>query len=89
MTDDTDGVPFSAIACRTIEGEIKRHFRDRLAVRRANDVVTGLAAGQARRVGTIDPAPGDDDVTNDRRAAASEDETGIDGRPPLVCIVGS
>lgn len=114
--DPEVGVPFSAFAGRTIEGEIKRHFRDatwsvkvprgakelHLAVRRANDelsaslgrsptvdevaarlevgrddVVTGLAAGQARRVGTIDPAPGDDDVSIDRRVAASEHEIGF------------
>ncbi len=114
--DPEVGVPFSAFAGRTIEGEIKRHFRDAtwsvkvprgakelyLAVRRANDemsaglgrsptveevatrldvgrddVITGLAAGRARRVGTIDSGPGDDDVTNARRAAVSEDETGF------------
>lgn len=114
--DPDMGVPFSAFAGRTIEGEIKRHFRDatwtvkvprgakelHLAVRRANDemsarlgrsptvdevaarldigrddVVTGLAAGQARRVGTIDPGPGDDDVGGDRRMFAGEHERGF------------
>jgi RNA polymerase sigma-B factor len=115
--DPTIGVPFSSFAGRTIEGEIKRHFRDatwsvkvprgakelHLAVRRANeelsarlgrspsvdevaarleidrdDVITGLAAGQARRVGTIDPGPGEDDAAADRRAVAGDAESGFD-----------
>lgn len=109
------GVPFSAFAGRTIEGEIKRHFRDatwavkvprgakelHVAVRRANDqlsgklgrsptvdevadyleidrddVITGLAAGTARRVGTIDPGP-DDEAGSDRRAATAVGERGF------------
>lgn len=107
------GVPFSAFAGRTIEGELKRHFRDKtwavkvprgakelhVAVRRANDelsirlersptvdevaeylevdrddVITGLAAGIARKVGTIDPGP-DDDAS--RNAAAGEHDRGF------------
>ncbi len=110
------GVPFSAFAGRTIEGEIKRHFRDatwaikvprgakelHLAVRRANDelsarlgrspsvaevathldvdrddVITGLAAGEARRVGTIDPGPGDDEMAGDRRSVIASGESGF------------
>lgn len=108
------GVPFSAYAGRTIEGEIKRHFRDatwsvkvprgakelHVAVRRANDqlsgklgrsptvdevaehlqvdrddVITGLAAGTARRVGSIDPGP--DDGANDRSSATAVGERGF------------
>lgn len=110
------GVPFASFAGRTIEGEIKRHFRDatwsvkvprgakelHLAVRRSNDelsarlgrspsvdevaahleidrddVITGLAAAEARRVGTIDPGPGGDDTATDRRAAISVGERGF------------
>ena len=112
--DPEMGVPFSAFAGRTIEGEIKRHFRDatwsvkvprgakelHVAVRRANDelsaklgrsptvdevagyleidrddVITGLAAGTARRVGSIDPGP-DDEGANDRSAATAVGESG-------------
>lgn len=108
------GVPFSAYAGRTIEGELKRHFRDatwavkvprgakelHVAVRRANDVlslalgrsptvdevaehlqvdrddvITGLAAGTARRVGTIDPGPNDEGA-NDRSRATSISDRG-------------
>lgn len=115
--DPDVGVPFAAFAGRTIEGEIKRHFRDatwsikvprgakelHLAVRRANeelsarlgrspsvdevaehlqvdrdDVITGLAAGEARRVGTIDPRPGGDDTAVDRRSATAIGERGFD-----------
>ncbi|MEO6570665.1 MAG: SigB/SigF/SigG family RNA polymerase sigma factor [Ilumatobacteraceae bacterium] len=114
--DHTMGVPFASFAGRTIEGEIKRHFRDatwaikvprsakelHLAVRRANeelsstlgrspsvaevaehlhvdrdDVITGLAAGEARQVGSIDPKHNDDDRTpNDRLTATSVGERG-------------
>lgn len=114
--DPDHGVPFSAFAGRTIEGEIKRHFRDatwavkvprgakelHVLVRRANDelstrlgrsptvdevashleidrddVVTGLAAGIARRVGTIDPGPDDDGAGGDRNAATAVGERGF------------
>jgi RNA polymerase sigma-B factor len=113
--DPEMGVPFSAFAGRTIEGEIKRHFRDatwalkvprgakelHVAVRRANDqlsgklgrspsvdevaeyldidrddVITGLSAGTARRVGTVDPGP-DDDGASDRSAAIAVGERGF------------
>ena len=113
--DPEMGVPFSAFAGRTIEGEIKRHFRDatwavkvprgakelHVAVRRANDqlsgklgrsptvdevaefldidrddVITGLAASTARRVGTIDPGP-DDETTADRMSATAVGERGF------------
>jgi RNA polymerase sigma-B factor len=113
--DPDMGVPFSAFAGRTIEGEIKRHFRDatwavkvprgakelHVAVRRANDqlsgklgrsptvdevaeflevdrddVITGLAAGTARRVGTIDPGP-DDDSAGDRNSATAVGDRGF------------
>ena len=113
--DPDVGVPFSAFAGRTIEGELKRHFRDatwavkvprgakelHVAVRRANDqlsvqlgrspsvdevaeyldidrddVITGLAAGTARRVGTIDPGP-DDDGGSDRNAATAVGDRGF------------
>lgn len=114
--DPEMGVPFSAFAGRTIEGEIKRHFRDatwsvkvprgakelHVAVRQANDqlsaklgrsptvdevaeyleidrddVITGLAAGIARRVGSIDPGPDDDGGGNDRNSAMAVGERGF------------
>lgn len=114
--DPEMGVPFSAFAGRTIEGEIKRHFRDatwsvkvprgakelHVAVRQANDqlsaklgrsptvdevaeyleidrddVITGLAAGIARRVGSIDPGPDDDGGGNDRNLAMAVGERGF------------
>jgi RNA polymerase sigma-B factor len=113
--DPDVGVPFSAFAGRTIEGEIKRHFRDatwavkvprgakdlHVLVRRANDelsarlgrsptvaevaahleidrddVITGLSAGIARRVGSIDPGP-DDDGGSDRNVATAMGERGF------------
>ena len=116
--DPEIGVPFSAFAGRTIEGELKRHFRDatwavkvprgakelHVAVRRANDqlsvqygrspsvdevaeyleidrddVITGLAAGTARRVGSIDPGP-DDDGASDRNSATAVGERGFGER---------
>lgn len=109
------GVPFVAFAGRTIEGEIKRHFRDatwsvkvprnakelHLAVRSANDdlsarlgrspsvdevaahleiprddVIVGLAAGEARRVGSLDPKAADDRVASDRLGTTSVIERG-------------
>ena len=42
-----------------------------------DDVITGLVAGQARRAGTIDPAPGDDDTSSDRQMATGEVEGGF------------
>lgn len=113
--DASFGVPFVSFAGRTIEGEIKRHFRDatwtvkvprgakelHLAVRRANEelsaslgrsptvdevathlgvdrdaVITGLAAGEARRVGSLDPRPGDDSAASDRLGATASAERG-------------
>ena len=113
--DPSLGVPFVAFAGRTIEGEIKRYFRDatwamkvprgakelHLAVRKGvdelsaalgrsptvdevaehlgvprDDVITGLAAGEARSIGSIDPGPDDGAGTTDR--AASTHEAGYD-----------
>jgi RNA polymerase sigma-B factor len=113
--DSTLGVPFVAFAGRTIEGEIKRYFRDatwamkvprgakelHLAVRKGvdelsavlgrsptvdevaehlgvprDDVITGLAAGEARSIGSIDPGPDDGAGATDR--AASTTESGYD-----------
>lgn len=113
--DSTLGVPFVAFAGRTIEGEIKRYFRDatwamkvprgakelHLAVRKGvdelsavigrsptvdevaehlgvprDDVITGLAAAEARSIGSIDPGPEDGAGAADR--AASMTETGYE-----------
>lgn len=116
--DPSVGVPFSAFAGRTIEGEIKRHFRDatwtvkvprgakelHLAVRRGreelaatsgrsptvaelarhldlsqDDVITGLSAGEARAVETIDAPTGDDSApSSSRQRATASDEVGFD-----------
>lgn len=115
--DPGRGVPFTAFAGRTIEGEIKRYFRDatwavkvprgakelHVAVRRAvdqlssslgrsptvdevadhlgvdrDDVVTGLAAAEARSVASIDPGPSADDVGSDRQAATTSHDRGFD-----------
>lgn len=109
--DSTLGVPFVAFAGRTIEGEIKRYFRDatwamkvprgakelHLAVRKGvdelsaalgrsptvdevaehlgvprDDVITGLAAGEARSIGSIDPGPDDGAGATDRAASTTE-----------------
>lgn len=109
--DPERGVPFAAFAGRTIEGEIKRYFRDatwavqvprsakelHLAVRGAidrlsaelgrapavdevaemlqisrDDVLVGLAASDARAVGSIDAAA-DDGAPVSTRLAASGD----------------
>lgn len=114
--DPTLGVPFTAFAGRTIEGEIKRYFRDatwavkvprgakelHVAVRRAvdqlstargrsptvdevaahlgverEDVVTGLAAGEARSVVSIDPSPTDENGGSDRRSATASHDRGF------------
>lgn len=114
--DPSFGVSFTAFAARTIEGEIKRHFRDatwslkvprsakelHLAVRNANDelsitlgrspsvqevaahlgvdpdeVVTGLAAGQARRIGSIDPPSGDEHGDSDYSISLAVSERGF------------
>jgi RNA polymerase sigma-B factor len=110
--DPTIGSTFSAFAGRTIEGEIKRYFRDatwamkvprgakelHLAVRKGvdqlsatlgrsptvdevaehldisrDDVITGLAAGEARSIGSIDPGP-DDGASMTERLASTVDE---------------
>lgn len=125
--DATFGVPFVSFAGRTIEGEIKRHFRDatwtvkvprsakelHLAVRRANeelsarlgrsptvnevashlqvdrdDVITGLAAGDARRVGSLDPAPGDDATASDRMSATATAERGYSATEDELLVQG-
>lgn len=109
--DPGRGVPFAAFAGRTIEGEIKRYFRDatwavrvprsakelHLAVRGAidrlsaelgrapdvdevaahldisrDDVLTGLAARDARTIGSID-TPAEDGSPASARLAASGD----------------
>jgi RNA polymerase sigma-B factor len=118
--DPSFGVPFVAFAGRTIEGEIKRYFRDatwalkvprsakdlHVAVRRTSDrlstelgrsptvdevaaelqvsrddVISGLAAGEARHTGSLDPAPasGDDSApSHDRQLASATLEGGFD-----------
>lgn len=109
--DPSLGVPFVAFAGRTIEGEIKRYFRDstwamkvprgakelHLAVRKGSeelsavlgrsptvdevaehldvsrdDVITGLAAGEARSIGSIDPAPEDGSPMSERIGGTSD-----------------
>jgi RNA polymerase sigma-B factor len=113
------GVPFAAFAGRTIEGELKRHFRDHtwvvqvprsakdlhLLVRRAadelvhttgrspsvdeisahleierDDVLRGLSASAAYRVGTIHSAgtDGDPETPLDRIDALASDEAGYE-----------
>jgi RNA polymerase sigma-B factor len=116
--DPSFGVPFVGYAGRTIEGELKRYFRDatwavkvprgakdlHVAVRRStdnlsaqlgrsptvdevaadlqvsrDDVISGLAAGEARRVGTLDPASGGDTpVSGDRMSATAVVDRGFD-----------
>lgn len=117
--DPEFGVGFAAFAGTTIEGELKRHFRDKtwavrvpraakelhLLVRRAaeelqqrdgrspgvdelatylgverDDVLRGLAASAAYRVGGLEsPSDGDDaNGSNDRSAALSVDEVGYE-----------
>jgi len=100
--DPSLGVPFAAFAGRTIEGEVKRYFRDatwslkvprgakdlHLAVRRGvdqlatqlarsptpdevaeflqisrDDVITGLVAGEARSIASIEPKTDADNGT--------------------------
>ncbi len=119
--DPDHGAAFSSFAGRTIEGEIKRHFRDKswtvrvprgakemhLLVRRAtdelsqrdgraptvpelaahldverDDVLRGLAASAAYRVGSIDGLTADNEqdtpVAADRQAALATEEVGFD-----------
>lgn len=91
--DPDRGVPFSAFAGRTIEGEIKRHFRDatwavkvprsakelHLAVRRANDQL----ASELGRPPTVDEVAEHlgvdrDDVVTGLAAAAARSTGTID-----------
>jgi RNA polymerase sigma-B factor len=123
--DPEFGATFSSFAGRTIEGELKRHFRDKtwaikvprsakelhLLVRNAtseleqrdgrspsvsrlaeyleidrDDVVRGLAATAAARVGTIDAMGTDDDApATDRQAAlATRDRSYVDSENDIV-----
>jgi RNA polymerase sigma-B factor len=116
--DPEHGAAFGSFAGRTIEGEIKRYFRDKswsvrvprsakelhLLVRRASDelghelgrapgvdeiaahldierddVLRGLAAGAAYRMGSLDsPTTTDGDRGGDRRRALSAHDPGFD-----------
>ena len=116
--DPAHGAAFSSFAGRTIEGEIKRYFRDKtwtvrvprgakelhLLVRQATDhlgqqlgrspsvdevathldldrgdVLRGLAATEAARVGSLDTRAGDDDDgPTDRSAAIATHDVGFD-----------
>jgi len=118
--DPTRGVPFAAFAGRTIEGEIKRYFRDatwtvqvprsakemHVAVRAAVDrltldlgraptvpeiaghldvstdaVLLGLAASDARAVGSIDATVDDGSPMSDRLASSADAGfTGVEDR---------
>lgn len=118
--DPEHGAAFGSFAGRTIEGEVKRYFRDKswavrvprsakelhLLVRRAtddlshelgrsptvdeiaghlhvdrDDVVRGLAATAASRVGSLDATPSDDDdASNDRLMALASDDAGFGER---------
>jgi RNA polymerase sigma-B factor len=125
--DPSMGVPFVAFAGRTIEGEIKRYFRDatwamkvprgakelHLAVRKGvdqlssalgrsptvdevaahlaisrDDVITGLAAGEARSIGSIDPGP-DDGASMTERMASSVDQgyEGVDNDDAVQALL--
>ena len=91
--DPTIGSAFSAFAGRTIEGEIKRHFRDKtwsvrvprsakelhLAVRRANDELT-QALGRSPSVPEVAEhlGIGRDDVITGLSAAAARSVGSID-----------
>lgn len=93
--DPDRGTPFAAFAGRTIEGEIKRHFRDRtwsvrvprsakelhLAVRRANDELQH----QLHRSPTVDELAAHlqvdrDDVITGLAAGASYSTSSLDSR---------
>jgi RNA polymerase sigma-B factor len=126
--DPDRGVPFSAFAGRTIEGELKRHFRDatwavkvprgakelHVAVRRANDelstrlgrspsvdevaeyleidrddVITGLAAGVARSVGSIDPGPDDDAGRNAATGAHDKGFGDVENEAVVAALIDS
>lgn len=115
--DPDHGAAFASFAGRTIEGEVKRHFRDtswtvrvprgaqelHLLVRQGtdelshrlgrgptvaelathldvdrDDVLRGLAAGAAFRVGSIDGSEDDDSSPPDRVAALAADDQGFD-----------
>ncbi|MGH9132601.1 MAG: SigB/SigF/SigG family RNA polymerase sigma factor [Ilumatobacteraceae bacterium] len=94
--DPTVGSAFSAFAGRTIEGEIKRHFRDKtwtvrvprsakelhLAVRRANDELT-QTLGRSPSVAEVAEHLGvdRDDVVTGLSAAAARSVGSIDASP--------